>query len=119
MRSRYLNYLFTKGMRHPFFFRGRPLDYASVIGRVEKLANHVGSAQRRACVDCTIRFIDLTSGKRQMITLANPTKADPSAGLVSILSPLGAALLSSCVGDVVGVQVLGMERKVRVLDIHG
>ncbi|MGM0915852.1 MAG: GreA/GreB family elongation factor [Pseudomonadota bacterium] len=115
-KSGYLDYLFTKGMRHPFFFRGRPVDYASVISRVENLA--VGSGLTQAAINCTIRYLDLSSGKRQVITLTNPTEANPSAGLVSILSPLGSALLSSAEQEVVGVRILGMERKLRVLDVH-
>ncbi|MDY7115536.1 GreA/GreB family elongation factor [Halomonas sp. SSL-5] len=115
-KSGYLDYLFTKGMRHPFFFRGRPVDYASVISRVENLA--AGSGLTQAAINCTIRYLDLSSGKRQVITLTQPTEANPSAGLVSILSPLGAALLSSAEQEVVGVRILGMERKLRVLDVH-
>lgn len=115
-KSGYLDYLFTKGMRHPFFFRGRPVDYASVISRVENLA--AGSGLTQAAINCTIRYLDLSSGKRQVITLTQPTEANPSAGLVSILSPLGSALLSSAEQEVVGVRILGMERKLRVLDVH-
>lgn len=115
-KSGYLDYLFTKGMRHPFFFRGRPIDYACVISRVENLA--AGSGLTRAAINCTIRYLDLSSGKRQVITLTQPTEANPSAGLVSILSPLGSALLSSAEQEVVGVRILGMERKLRVLDVH-
>ena len=115
-KSGYLDYLFTKGIRHPFFFRGRPVDYASVISRVENLA--AGSGLTQAAINCTIRYLDLSSGKCQVITLTQPTEANPSAGLVSILSPLGAALLSSAEQEVVGVRILGMERKLRVLDVH-
>ena len=75
-------------MRHPFFFRGRPIDYASVISRVENLADGTGSELPRAAINCTIRYLDLSSGKRQIITLTNPADANPSAGLVSIFSPL-------------------------------
>ena len=115
-KTGYLDYLFTKGMRHPFFFRGRPIDYANVISRVENLASD--HCLTRAAINCTIRYLDLASGKRQVITLTNPAEADPSAGLVSIFSPLGAALLSSAEQEVVGVRILGMERKLRVLDVH-
>lgn len=115
-KFKYLDYLFTKGMRHPFFFRGRPVDYACVIGRIEDLAS--GNGLTRAAINCTIRYLDLCSGKRQIITLATPSDANPSAGRVSILSPLGAALLSSAEQEVVAVRVLGMERKLRVLDVH-
>ena len=115
-KSGYIDYLFTKGIRHPFFFRGRPSDYACVISRIEDLAT--GNGLARAAINCTIRYLDLYSGRRQVITLANPARADPSAGLVSILSPLGSALLSSAEQEVVAVRILGMERKLRVLNVH-
>lgn len=105
-------------MRHPFFFRGRPVDYACVISRAESLADDTGSERPRAAINCTVRYLDLSSGKRQIVTLTHPTEANPSAGLVSIFSPLGSALLSSTEQEVVGVRLLGMERKLRVLDVH-
>lgn len=117
-KTGYLDRLFTRGMRHPFFFRGRPIDYASVISRVESLADGTVADRPRAAINCTIRYLDLSSGKRQIITLTNPADANPSAGLVSIFSPLGSALLSSAKQEVVGVRILGMERKIRVLDVH-
>ncbi|WP_299313499.1 GreA/GreB family elongation factor [uncultured Halomonas sp.] len=105
-------------MRHPLFFRGRPIDYASVISRLDNLADGTDAGQPRAAINCTIRYLDLSSGRRQIVTLAHPTDANPSAGLVSIFSPLGSALLSSAEQEVVGVRILGMERKLRVLDVH-
>ncbi|MDL0434004.1 GreA/GreB family elongation factor [Marinobacter sp. TBZ242] len=113
-----IDYLFTNGIRHPFFFRGRPIDYASVISRMEDLATGTETDLPRAAINCTIRYLDLSSGKLQAITLTKPAEANPSAGLVSIFSPLGSALLSSAEKEVVGVRILGMERKLRVLDVR-
>jgi regulator of nucleoside diphosphate kinase len=106
------------GMRHPFFYRGCPTDHVRLTAHLAGSAGEGDIDISRVTIDSTVRFLDLTSGKRQVVTLTHPSHADPSAGLISILSPLGAALFSSAVKDVVNVQLLGVERKLRVLDIQ-
>lgn len=44
-----------------------------------------------------LAFID--SGQRQTLTLSYPRDADPALGFVSVLSPIGVALLGLRVGD--------------------
>lgn len=48
-----------------------------------------------------VRVRDLESGHRQELTLVNPSEADVSAGRISVLAPLGTALLGYREGDVV------------------
>jgi regulator of nucleoside diphosphate kinase len=43
---------------------------------------------------------DLRTGQRSTLTLCYPGQADPAAGLVSVLSPLGSALIGLRVGSV-------------------
>jgi len=43
---------------------------------------------------------DLASGKRQKLTLCYPADAEPHLGFISVLSPVGAALLGQRVGAV-------------------
>jgi regulator of nucleoside diphosphate kinase len=43
---------------------------------------------------------DMATGGRRKLALCYPHDADPSAGFVSVLAPLGAALLGLRVGDV-------------------
>lgn len=116
--NRSISKIFSKGMCHPFFFRGRSLDYASVIEKVERLAAGAGSDPSIASIDKIIRILDLSTGERRTYTLTGPDKADPSHGLISIFSPLGSALLSSRAGEVVKVIMMGFERKVRIIDVQ-
>lgn len=43
---------------------------------------------------------DLESGERSKLTLCYPADAEPAAGFVSVLSPVGASLLGLSVGSV-------------------
>lgn len=47
-----------------------------------------------------LSLADATSGARSEITLVYPQEADPAAGRVSVLSPVGAALIGQQVGAV-------------------
>lgn len=41
----------------------------------------------------TVTYVDGSNGKRQTVTVVHPAQADPAAGRVSVLSPIGRALL--------------------------
>lgn len=47
-----------------------------------------------------VQLIDAASGARSTLTLCYPHDAEPAAGFVSVLSPVGRALLGLRVGDV-------------------
>ncbi|MCC6932250.1 MAG: nucleoside diphosphate kinase regulator [Deltaproteobacteria bacterium] len=62
-----------------------------------------------------VKFTDLETGEESEITLVFPRSADVSAGKVSILAPVGAALLGLSVGDNIDWPVpSGKTRKLRV-----
>lgn len=46
-----------------------------------------------------VDMCSLATGQRSQITLVYPTDAEPAAGFVSVLSPVGASLLGLRVGD--------------------
>jgi regulator of nucleoside diphosphate kinase len=48
-----------------------------------------------------VRVRDLESGQRQEVTVVSPVEADVSAGRISVLAPLGTALIGYREGDVV------------------
>lgn len=51
------------------------------------------------CMGCEVLFRDDTSGKTQTVTLVYPEDADISKGKVSVLTPIGAALIGLSAGD--------------------
>lgn len=113
--NRSIGRILSKGMCYPFFFRGRPMDYASVIEKVERMA---ASDPSVATINKIIRIVDLSTGERRTYTLTGPNKASPRHGLISVFSPLGSGLLSSRAGEVVKVIMMGIERKVRIIDVQ-
>jgi regulator of nucleoside diphosphate kinase len=63
-----------------------------------------------------VAYID--SGQRQKLTLCYPRDAEPALGFVSVLSPIGAALLGLRVGDIAHWQLPhGEERRAEVVAI--
>ena len=45
------------------------------------------------CMGCEVEFRDETTGKVQTVTLAYPNEADISSGKISVLTPIGTALI--------------------------
>jgi transcription elongation factor GreA len=51
-----------------------------------------------------VRIVNLSTGKEHEFKMASPLEADVGAGILSMASPLGKALLGRAVGDRVQVQ---------------
>lgn len=47
-----------------------------------------------------IELLDLASGRRQVLTVCYPADAEPAAGFISVLSPVGNSLLGLRVGGI-------------------
>jgi len=61
--------------------------------------------------------LDLTSGERRKLTLVFPWQADVNAGRISVLAPLGTALLGYRVGDEVEWPMPGGLRRLRIEEV--
>ena len=61
-----------------------------------------------------VRVLDLVSGERRELVLVFPREADLSAGRISVLAPLGTALLGYREGDEVEWQMPGGLRQLRI-----
>jgi regulator of nucleoside diphosphate kinase len=61
-----------------------------------------------------VRILDLSSGKRQELTLVSPAEADVAARRISVLAPLGTALLGYREGDEVEWLMPGGIRRLRI-----
>ena len=64
-----------------------------------------------------VRVRDLESGRRQELTLVSPHEADVSAGRISVLAPLGTALLGYRMGDVVERVMPGGLRRLLIEEV--
>jgi regulator of nucleoside diphosphate kinase len=47
----------------------------------------------RVAMNCQVSYVEEPAGTRRTIALVHPSDADPAAGRVSVLSPVGRALL--------------------------
>jgi regulator of nucleoside diphosphate kinase len=65
-----------------------------------------------------VRVRDLESGHRHQLTLVSPSEADVSAGRISVLAPLGTALLGYREGDVVERVMPGGLRRVLIEEVR-
>ena len=65
-----------------------------------------------------VMLLDLESGQRRKLALCYPADAEPAAGFVSVLSPVGASLLGQTVGSVARWSTpAGDERSAEILAV--
>jgi regulator of nucleoside diphosphate kinase len=74
----------------------RELERAIVVGEEE-------APQNFARLGSVVEFRDLVSGRVRRLQLAPPDKADIDAGRVSVVTPVGAALIGLKPGDTFGL----------------
>ena len=65
----------------------------------------------------TARLKDLDSGKEMIYSLVVPHEADVSEGRISILAPVGTAMIGYRVGDVIEWEVPSGLRRLKVEDV--
>jgi regulator of nucleoside diphosphate kinase len=68
---------------------------------------------------CEVEFRDDTTGKVQTVTLVYPEDADISQGKISVLTPIGAALIGVRVGHSITWETrTGEMRRLTVLQVR-
>ncbi len=99
-------------------YRGSPylaklqkeLDRAKVV-KPDKVASDVVTMNSRVCL------VDLNTGKEEVYTLVFPEDADMGKGKISVLAPIGTAMLGYEVGDVFEWEVPAGKRRLKVKQI--
>jgi len=118
----------TTSDRHRLFVlvsaarRRSALDRARVLGLEGDLLGAEVVAPTEAPPDLvtmrtTFRLTDLDSGEDGIFTLVYPDEEDPGEGRVSVLAPLGIAVLGHRVGDTVEPAVPDPVRRGRLAEI--
>jgi len=69
-------------------------------------------------MNSTVALTDLDIGEEETYTLVYPENADTTQGKVSILAPVGTAMLGYRVGDVFEWEVPAGKRRLKVTKIH-
>lgn len=72
-----------------------------------------------AALNSTVEYEDVATAARSRVTLAHPTDADVGRGRISVLSPVGRALLGRRIGHVAEVTLpSGDVRALAIIAIH-
>ncbi|MEJ2032108.1 MAG: transcription elongation factor GreA [Deltaproteobacteria bacterium] len=97
-----------------------------VEGRIMELKDKLGRAEVIDCsaVDCervvfgtVVSLVDLGTDEEVRYQLLGPDEADVQSGSISILSPLGKAMIGKCIGDEIKVTTPRGIREFEILDI--
>jgi regulator of nucleoside diphosphate kinase len=91
-------------------FLARELGRASIVPTWQAMPGFVRMGAR-------VRFQDETDGRVREVTLAYPLDADEASGKLSVLTPVGTALLGLSVGQRVSYLAGGKRRSLLVLDV--
>ncbi len=68
-------------------------------------------------MNSTARVVDLTTGQERICTVVFPGDADVEQNRISVLAPLGTAMLGCRVGDVIEWRPPAGTREVRILEM--
>lgn len=97
-----------------------------IEGRIMELKDKLSRAEVIDCseLDCervvfgvVVKVVDLATDDEISYQLLGPEEASVEGGSISVLSPLGRAMIGKCVGDEITVKTPGGVRKFEVLDI--
>jgi regulator of nucleoside diphosphate kinase len=69
-------------------------------------------------MDSEFEYEDTESGQRRRLRLVYPGDADAAAGRVSVLAPLGCAIIGLRVGQEIDWHMPGGDRHLRVVAVH-
>lgn len=83
------------------------LKTAEVVGEQEVPGNVVS-------IGATVLFEDLASGEKSRVRLVFPAELDGTEGTISVLSPLGCAMIGERVGSSLSFQTPSGERLVKI-----
>nr|WP_158651877.1 GreA/GreB family elongation factor [Marinobacterium profundum] len=94
-----------------------PLNLLVTFSKVEQLGHGASGLPPSAYPGSRLLVKLLQTGEKSTLMLVSPAEASPSAQRISILSPLGSALLGKVPGDICQVRVFGSVLDFELLSI--
>jgi transcription elongation factor GreA len=97
-----------------------------IEGRIQELKTKLALAdvinpskisQKKIAFGATVKVMDLSSDEEKSFMLVGPEEADVKNGKISISSPVGKALLSKEIGDIVTIKVPAKTVEYEILEI--
>ena len=98
------------------FIEGRMMDLKDKLGRAEVIDCSVVNCEK-VVFGTVVSLVDLDTDEEVRYQLLGPEEADMKNNRISVLSPLGGAMLGKSVGDDVTVKTPGGARQLEVLEI--
>ncbi|MDW8107966.1 MAG: transcription elongation factor GreA [Armatimonadota bacterium] len=111
------NFDYQDAKRQQAFLEGRIRDLETVLSRA-RIVPRPDNADRIVHMGSKVTLQDLETGKERTITIVGSFEADPLQDLISILSPLGEALLGKAAGEEVVVNTPKGEVRYRITRIE-
>ncbi|MHB0997207.1 MAG: nucleoside diphosphate kinase regulator [Elusimicrobiales bacterium] len=107
--------LYSYGARNSLDYDNREilaeeLSKAKIVASGE-ITSHVVTMNSR------VRLKDLDTDKEMLVTLVFPEDSDIEHGKLSVLSPVGTAILGYSVGDIIDWKVPPMVRRIQILEV--
>jgi len=99
------------------FLEGKINELNSVIGRAEVITLEPGPADR-VVFGKTVRLYDLKTDEEISYQLLGPYESEPEKGVISVLSPLGQALIGREVGEEIKVKTPGGIQEYEIVAIN-
>ena len=94
------------------------LDTLEEILDLARVVHQETVPQSVVTMNSRVLFRDLRTQEDGTVTVVYPTTADPSSGNISVLSPVGAALLGESEGNEVELPLPhGQSRRIRIMNV--
>lgn len=95
---------------------GRIMELKDKLGRAEVI-NCTEVSCNRVVFGTIVTMVDLDTDEEVRYQLLGPEESDVSTGSISVLSPIGQAMIGKSVGDEITVKAPGGVREFEVMDI--
>ncbi|MCS6919113.1 MAG: transcription elongation factor GreA, partial [Fimbriimonadales bacterium] len=111
------NFDYQDAKRQQAFLEGRIKDLETVLSRA-KVVSRPDNAGEMVHLGSKVTLHDMETGKQRTIAIVGSFEADPLQDLISILSPLGEALLGKAAGEEVAVNTPKGEVRYKIVKIE-
>jgi transcription elongation factor GreA len=98
------------------FIEGKIQDIKTKLALAEVI-DPAKISQNRTAFGARVKVMDLSTDEEKTYMLVGPDEADAKIGKISIISPVGKALLNRGVGDVVNIKVPARTLEYEILEI--
>jgi transcription elongation factor GreA len=98
------------------FNEARIQELEERLSRAE-IIESLDTCQETVRIGCKVKILDLTSNEEIEYSLVGPDEASPADGFISIISPVGKAILGHKENDIVEVSIPAGALKYKILKI--